>query len=411
MNRNLHNSMMAQYATPNVSGDGLVSWEKGVKCVLPSVKLYGEAVQDGTPTPDAPIMPVCNDGVVVGRSRNLFDTEGLAERLLTTTGSSRLNVDGRDCVLFNNKQSHSLGNLPVFSARENTQYTIRLSYKADGIPETGQGTIFFDVYYVDGSKITMAKKYAVDAQDWMTALYVTEAGKTVESIRISYGAAWNWYVDIGSIQMVEGEYTEDTMPHYTPYWDGGQATVPELWAIPGTDIRDEWDSQTGWGVRRVGVIDIDGLTNNHKFNGTDGYKSGGYNYAYIMVNRIYRSTGVCSHFKCFSYSATSGKDIGLYFIGVNASVALLLPDDISGIVSTDTRMDIVNKINAYVASIVEETGQPVKIWYALAEPEPFYFDPARLTQPNGPGQIIQVSGSVPECPIEVNYLTHAGGSK
>lgn len=63
MNRQMFNAMAAQYATPEVSGDGLVSWDGGKKCVIPSVRLYGAAMQDGEPTPDAPIMPVCNNGV------------------------------------------------------------------------------------------------------------------------------------------------------------------------------------------------------------------------------------------------------------------------------------------------------------------------------------------------------------
>ena len=63
MNCDLHHTMTAQYAAPKVSGNGVVRWDGGVKCVLPSVKLCGAAAQDGTPTPDAPVMPVCNDGV------------------------------------------------------------------------------------------------------------------------------------------------------------------------------------------------------------------------------------------------------------------------------------------------------------------------------------------------------------
>ena len=56
MNRDLHHTMTAQYAAPKVSGNGVVRWDGGVKCVLPSVKLCGAAAQDGTPTPDAPVM-------------------------------------------------------------------------------------------------------------------------------------------------------------------------------------------------------------------------------------------------------------------------------------------------------------------------------------------------------------------
>ena len=51
-------------------------------------------------------------------------------------------------------------------------------------------------------------------------------------------------------------------------------------------------------------------------------------------------------------------------------------------------------------------GTPVTL-FATQDSEPFYIDPARLTQPNGPGQIIQVSGDVADCPITARYLTYS----
>ena len=63
MDRAAFNAMLAQYATPEVSGNGRVSWDGGVRCVIPEVRLYGKCVQDGTPTPDAPVETKCNNGV------------------------------------------------------------------------------------------------------------------------------------------------------------------------------------------------------------------------------------------------------------------------------------------------------------------------------------------------------------
>ena len=77
MNRDLHHTMTAQYAAPKVSGNGVVRWDGGVKCVLPSVKLCGAAAQDGTPTPDAPVMPVCNDGVFQAHGDTILGTTKL----------------------------------------------------------------------------------------------------------------------------------------------------------------------------------------------------------------------------------------------------------------------------------------------------------------------------------------------
>ena len=114
------------------------------------------------------------------------------------------------------------------------------------------------------------------------------------------------------------------MPTYEPYYDGGQATAVELWAIPGADIRDEWDAQTGWGVRRCATIE---------------------SYAGEEITTPYiSSTGELSE---------------------GATVIYGIPDT------------------------------------------PFWAEPARLTMPPGYGQIIQVSGSVPDCQITAKYLTHS----
>ena len=44
MDRAAFNAMLAQYATPEVSGNGRVSWGGGVRCVIPEVRLYGKCV-------------------------------------------------------------------------------------------------------------------------------------------------------------------------------------------------------------------------------------------------------------------------------------------------------------------------------------------------------------------------------
>ena len=55
VNRQLFNSMVAQYDTKVVKNSGdTIEWEGGAHCYLPSVKFYGNIVQDGTPSPDTP---------------------------------------------------------------------------------------------------------------------------------------------------------------------------------------------------------------------------------------------------------------------------------------------------------------------------------------------------------------------
>lgn len=55
MNRRLHDIMTAQYKTNEATGIGTVSFENGVRCVMPEVKVYGKSVQNGTPERDKPV--------------------------------------------------------------------------------------------------------------------------------------------------------------------------------------------------------------------------------------------------------------------------------------------------------------------------------------------------------------------
>lgn len=262
MDRRLHDCMMAQYATPEVSGDGRAEWNDGVKCVIPSVKLYGAVVQDGTPIPDAPIMPVCNDGIY--RITNADDT-----------------------------------------------------------------------------------------------------------------------------------------------WDGGTATAPELWAIPGTNIRDEWDAQTGWGVRRVKKLVLDGTENWLKNKDFGDYKS--FFIEKSKYDLLYRNyPGICQCFQTREWAPLGGE----YFWYATASIGFRIHKSRLGDNYDDltTNAERINSFRAWLAA-QSDADTPVTIWYALAKPKPFYYPPARLTMPPGYGQIIQVLGSVPDCPVKAKYLTHAGGAK
>ena len=252
MNRQMFNAMVAQCATPKVSGDGLVSWEGGKKCVIPSVKLYGAAVQDGTPTPEAPAMPVCNNGV-------------------------------------------------------------------------------FRVTNADGT------------------------------------------------------------------YDGGQAQAPELWAIPGTEFRDEWDPQTGRGIRRVQKVELGGSE---------------------MLDYFISDGNIATFNATLPANATGSTIINLRSIGNMTSAARI--SDVSTAawrhcaytrymkVSVDATVagKTADEVRAWLAEQYSKKT-PLTVWCELVSPEPFYSPPAKLTMPTGYGQIIQISGDVPDCPITAKYLTHS----
>ena len=292
MNRDLHHTMTAQYAAPKVSGNGVVRWDGGVKCVLPSVKLCGAAAQDGTPTPDAPVMPVCNDGVFQAHGDTILGTT----KLNTLDFGWRKNTDNE----FGMTDAYSYYEI---QAKPNATYCFIAPY---GVFGQSEGFTFLCNNRAGSNRAPIYRSSKPEQCHTF--------GKIITD-------------DTGMLYIVSTGFTSTlnvTRAFWLTEWDGGQAAAPELWAVPGTEYMDEWDAQTGRGVRRCAVI-------------------GSYSGEQITTPYI-SSTGELSE---------------------GAMVVYGIPD------------------------------------------KPFAAEPARLVQPNGPGQITQVSGAVPGCPIEAAYLTHS----
>lgn len=63
MSMQLHHTLMSQYKHGTASGTGSVSYESVANCVTPEIVIYGKCVQNGTPTPDAPVDIIANNNV------------------------------------------------------------------------------------------------------------------------------------------------------------------------------------------------------------------------------------------------------------------------------------------------------------------------------------------------------------
>lgn len=232
MDRAAFNAMLAQYATPEVSGNGRVSWDKGVRCVIPEVKLYGKCEQDGTPTPDAPVEIRCNNGVFVARGSNLVDMPDIV--------SQAYSVDVKSYIQW-------YIDLPVGTA---------VTVSADAYTPQGAGgkASAWRIVLNDKTRIDLWAGYT-NAEKRVSYTHTKTVDFAISDVSYSL-----WYLGYGV-----GEYDRwaknitvnigDTDLGYTPYYDGGQAMAPELYAIPGTEYRDEWDAQTGKGVRRCAIIE------------------------------------------------------------------------------------------------------------------------------------------------------------
>jgi len=260
MSKSTFDAMAAQYALEEKSGEGIVSWEDGAHCVVPSVVIGGKAVQDGTPTPENPIMPVFSEGTTI-RATN-----------------------------------------------------------ADG-------------------------------------------------------------------------------------FDGGTAVAPELLAIPGTEYRDEWDAQTGRGVKRIMHLRLTG--EEPWFKNAD---AGEYRSFYVLKELhgdpdfIPSMGGLCNIFPSASWDYIPA---GNYFWMANSSVGFRIHQSYLGDDYEDLTDDKA-RISRFKSFLRERfsTGNPVEIWWTTAG-YPFQTDPQPLVQPKGDCNLIQTGGTLEDCPITAKYVTHS----
>lgn len=404
MNRQMFNAMAAQYATPEISGDGLVSWDSGKKCVIPSIELYGAAVQDGEPTPENPVMPVCNNGVFASRGRNLLKDSAVSHSGNTRDGYT---VSGWAKEFVNNENV-------IAMLKPNTQYTIRYKFRLDSLAEGttayiqnnhGMLVLYSGLGYATVSFFDLYLDTVAEANTWQIGTIV-ERARTFTTPAGLHDAAANYRIiyytrrsmdgtavaalEIGTFFDIQIELGDTATP-YTPYYDGGQAQAPELWAIPGTEYRDEWDPKAGRGIRRVKKLVLTPDLNWQVFY----VGENGFNFAYISPvpkpeNAI---DGMFSHGKYDSVATAN--NINSACVYPNAIVRVRVGREAS-----------VDDFKAFLQEQID-ANTPVTVWYALAEPEPFTTAPAKLTMPTGHGQIIQVSGDVPDCLISAKYLTHS----
>lgn len=237
MDRTAYNALLAQYRVRELTGDGAVNWEDGVHCVIPEVNLYGKCGQDGVPTPETPVEIKCNNGTFVINGKNIFN-------FVPFVDAGYFSVDDEEsgeCTII---RTDSFPSVPV-NAMKNTQYCITFEFQ--GVLD-GQNVIMV-VNYTDGTSQSIGG--STDVSQFVTVQALTSANKTIKSI--SFGASGG--IRTGTkLQKVQIEASQAPTP-YAPYFDGGTAQAPDLYGIPGTDYRDEWDAQTGQGVRRCAIIE------------------------------------------------------------------------------------------------------------------------------------------------------------
>lgn len=226
-----------------------VTWVKDIQveksATATEYEPYCGGITIDTPTPETPLVVYGNDSDVVCFRKNelieLFDNcsygSGTIGRYTATGGSPSLK-----CYL-----------------RPNVTYTITLWVKdANQHAEYGIGPISFwwhnqETGAWDPNSSAGTRPFSVFTKltdEYMKISYTFTKSFPVDEIALGYYSSGRYIAyDTERVQIEQG----DTSTDYEPHYDGGEATAPTLYAVG--KHQDEWNPQTGKGVRRCAVIE------------------------------------------------------------------------------------------------------------------------------------------------------------
>ena len=189
--------------------------------------ISGNSLQNGTPTPDAPVeVQSVGDLVtdttdanygkykipVVVKGKNLATAQQVCN---TFAQYGEIMIDDRECIRY-----HNQGRYTDFPYKENTQYTITFDYKvtqrSSAALDPATEVLFF--FYSDGTKGATASRDAITSHEmdvWKKGTMTSRAGKTVVAIGVPGNFYKNWInIDVNTFQIEEGA----TATEYEPYF-------------------------------------------------------------------------------------------------------------------------------------------------------------------------------------------------
>ena len=256
------------------------------------------------------------------------------------------------------------------------------------------------VWTVTEANADTYKKLAIMAQPHGTSSQLFNLGVRVRNIQISKvekstdDPAFEPYC--GGIPSPNPDYPQEVKGNNGVFVCGdSQAVAPELYAIG--DYKDEWNPQTGKGLRRIGKVELKG-GGYWSATGTRVFTSD-----VILSNALpHTNMNTVANILCSHYEAVTH---GITFYNSKIGISYY-----SGTLSFSFGTGTTYTVAEWTEHLKElyDAGTPITIYYALAEPVPFETEPMPLTCPVGYGQLIQLDGNIADCPVEVTYLESMG---
>ena len=289
------------------------------------LRVFGKSTQDGTPSVENPV-PIVNAG---------------------ESGSITVEVTGRNLL-----KPNSYGTYYEFPLKANTVITLM----TNGKPSRG-GNIKFSA--IDGS----------------TVWFSIDAGQTRVCRSIGNKDVKGFYDVLNVDGGLEYMFAVGDIKNYAPYVEPQSLALTTPNGLPGVPVSkdgnyvdsngqqwvcDEVDLGRGKYVQRVSNLTFDGVTDGHKCTDTDGYKSNGFTNAYTPAPNKKTNGAALMNI------LTGGGSSGVGFIS-SSVIGLSFGNERCGIIETDSKIDIVNKVNAVIKEI-NDTGTEVIAYYELNTP-------------------------------------------
>jgi len=182
---------------------------------------------------------------------------------------------------------------------------------------------------------------------------------------------------------------------YEPYYDGGEATAPNLMCAVDGSCQSTYDPQTGEFVNWW----YDKLT----FNGSEAWNAYPSYQGFFLPLALPEEMSIQNYWSNMEQPKRNSVFTDTQLVcGLGNNILYYLYHPFYD----DTLKD--KGLANWKAHLAEH---PLEVWVARNEPEITNIGAQRLTCPTGFGQIIQVAGDIPDCPMEIKYLAHGGNVK
>lgn len=348
-----------------------------------------------SPSPQYPQEVKANNAIVQGRGKNLFDmNKGKFSGSATyeiLDGDIRVACNGGSYISANVELPELLAGQTVtvmgdWEASADNTGALRILWMKDGLAISSSDIYVRTSGVADTGVVPAKPENATENTRLCLLLYANTEGTVVAGDSVTYK---NVMVCIG-----------DTTGNYEPYFDGGEAISPNLMCAVDGSCQSTYDPQTGEFVNWW----WDKLT-------FDGSEPWGAHRSSENISGFYLSGALPEIM--FENACWSNQTAPQTKASINTAGAHL----VCGL--RDTRFRAYN-FGFYDAALKDKglanwkdhlAKHPLEVWIARNKPEITNIGTQRLTCPNGFGQIIQVEGDIPDCPLEIKYLAHGGNMK